>query len=79
MANTTRRFGARYGIKVRKNVEKIEVILRRKHVCPYCKAPAVRRKAVGIWSCRKCKSVFTARAYDSIKTVIASGKTSEPK
>ncbi|MEM2138924.1 MAG: 50S ribosomal protein L37ae, partial [Candidatus Woesearchaeota archaeon] len=31
--------------------------------CPYCKKQGVKRKASGIWECKKCNSVFTGKAY----------------
>ena len=60
---TTGRFGARYGRKIRQRVADIEVKLRAKHKCPYCKKLKVKRLAAGIWYCRSCKNKFTGKAY----------------
>ncbi|MEM1988561.1 MAG: 50S ribosomal protein L37ae [Candidatus Woesearchaeota archaeon] len=61
--NPTKRFGARYGLKVRKRAEAVEKMSRKTYRCPYCGKIAVKRVAVGIWQCRKCNSKFTGYAY----------------
>ncbi|MBW3003070.1 50S ribosomal protein L37ae [Candidatus Woesearchaeota archaeon] len=58
-----RRFGARYGRTLKHKFSEIEKIHRSKHVCPYCRKEAVKRISAGIWSCSKCNSKFTGRAY----------------
>ena len=58
-----KRFGARYGKKLRDKFAKVEAEHRRRHKCPYCMSLAVKRSAVGIWKCRKCLSTFTGKAY----------------
>jgi len=61
---TTGRFEARYGATIRKKVAEIEVMMRGPHRCPYCYSVGkVKRKAVGIWYCRKCGTIFTGGAY----------------
>lgn len=57
------RFGARYGKKVRKIVAEIEKLQRRRHVCPSCKMPYVKRISTGIYYCKKCKIKFAGKAY----------------
>ncbi len=59
----TGRFGARYGRKAKRQVKKIEENMKKKHVCPRCDRPAVKRVAAGIWKCSKCGVVFTGGAY----------------
>lgn len=59
----TGRFGARYGRKAKRVVKSIEENMKKKHVCPKCDRPAVKRTAVGIWKCTKCGVVFTGGAY----------------
>ena len=63
MAGLTKRFGARYGTTIKRRLEKVETEQKKKHKCPYCNAIRVRRVALGIWQCRKCKAKFTGRAY----------------
>lgn len=57
------RFGARYGLKIRKKVTEIESLQRKKHKCPYCSKRAVIRVAYGIYYCKSCESKFTGGAY----------------
>jgi len=65
-----KRFGARYGRKLREKVAEIDHESRRKHVCPYCSRIAVKRVAAGIWECRKCNKKFTGRAYTISKKIL---------
>ncbi|MDO5850864.1 MAG: 50S ribosomal protein L37Ae [Methanobacteriaceae archaeon] len=60
---STGRFGARYGRKAKRSVKEVEDNMRKKHVCPRCDRPAVKRTHAGIWKCRKCGVVFTGGAY----------------
>ena len=71
---SVKRFGARYGVRPKKKLAKIEKELRKKHKCPYCSKFQVKRIAVGIWHCKKCRAKFTGKAY-SIRRKIA---TEEP-
>jgi large subunit ribosomal protein L37Ae len=59
----TGRFGARYGRKAKRQVKKIEENMKKKHVCPKCDRPYVKRVSAGIWECKKCGTVFTGGAY----------------
>jgi large subunit ribosomal protein L37Ae len=59
----TKRFGARYGSRLRKKVEEIELEQRAIHVCSSCGRRAVRRVSVGVWQCRKCGYKFAAGAW----------------
>jgi large subunit ribosomal protein L37Ae len=58
------RYGTRYGRRNREKVALIEVEQKKKHKCPKCNFPSVRRLSVGIWHCTKCKAKFTSRAYN---------------
>ena len=57
------RFGAGYGTRVRKKLNKIEALQRKKQTCPFCSKVGVKREAAGIWHCFKCKKRFTGPAY----------------
>ena len=57
------RFGARYGKKVRQLVSEIEKVQKRRHICPKCQMPYVKRIAAGIWECKKCGTKFAGGAY----------------
>ena len=58
-----KRFGTRYGRRIRHKFSAIEAEQRKKHKCPYCNEPKVTRISFGIWSCTKCGSKFTGKAY----------------
>jgi large subunit ribosomal protein L37Ae len=64
---TTKRFGPRYGRKLKQIFGKIEEQQRKLHKCPYCNKVAVKRQAAGIWQCRKCDKKFTGKAYTVTK------------
>jgi large subunit ribosomal protein L37Ae len=57
------RFGPRYGKKIRKLVSEIEKLQKKRHSCPKCKMPYVKRISTGIYYCKKCKTKFAGRAY----------------
>lgn len=60
---TAGRYGARYGVGIRKKLLKIESKQRKYYQCPFCGAERVRRKAPGLYSCRKCSNTFTGGAF----------------
>ena len=64
------RFGAGYGTRVRKKLNEIEALQRKKQVCPFCRKPGVRREAAGIWHCQKCGKRFAGHAYVLAKSNI---------
>jgi large subunit ribosomal protein L37Ae len=61
---STGRWGARYGLKIRKKVLEIERLQKCKHKCPFCFKFAVKRLALGIWYCKHCEVKFAGRAYE---------------
>ena len=67
---SVKRFGARYGRKLKLKFSKIETEQRKLHKCPYCNKIAVKRVAVGIWHCRKCHVKFTGKAYSIAKKIV---------
>ncbi|MCD6591249.1 MAG: 50S ribosomal protein L37ae [Candidatus Aenigmarchaeota archaeon] len=58
------RFGSRYGKGVKDRIKDIERIQRKKHTCPECLKPALKREASGIWKCKKCGAKFAGKAYE---------------
>jgi large subunit ribosomal protein L37Ae len=60
---SAKRFGARYGRRLKHKFAAVEAILRQKHKCPYCNYKQVKRISAGIWFCKKCDAKFTAKAY----------------
>jgi large subunit ribosomal protein L37Ae len=57
------RFGSRYGATVRKRVMEIETEEKALHKCPNCETLALKRVAVGIWECKKCRMKFAGGAW----------------
>jgi large subunit ribosomal protein L37Ae len=57
------RFGPRYGVKVRRQVQAVEKKQRVKHPCPNCNHKAVKRLGAGIWQCAHCGVKFAGGAY----------------
>ena len=68
---SVKRFGARYGRKLKEKYAKIEKEQRKLHTCPYCNNIKVRRVAAGIWFCKKCKAKFAGKAYSVKKKILA--------
>lgn len=67
---SVKRFGARYGRKLKLRFSKIETEQRKLHKCPYCNKTAVKRIAIGIWNCKKCNAKFTGKAYSVSKKIV---------
>ena len=57
------KYGARYGLKLRKRVASVLGASSKKHKCPYCSRSRVKRVSAGIYNCEKCGAKFTGRAY----------------
>jgi large subunit ribosomal protein L37Ae len=57
------RFAARYGVRVRRTIVKIEEAQRRKYVCKKCGKRAVKRIGTGIWKCKSCGYKFAGGTY----------------
>ncbi|MEI6797070.1 MAG: 50S ribosomal protein L37ae [Methanomassiliicoccales archaeon] len=71
-AGSAGRFGARYGVVVRKLTRDIEKIQKSKHECPQCHHASVKRESSGIWECRHCGNKFAAMAYAPTRRKITS-------
>jgi len=56
------RFGAGYGLRVRKRLRKVEEKQRKKQECLFCKSKA-KRVAKGIWKCSKCGKKFASGTF----------------
>jgi large subunit ribosomal protein L37Ae len=57
------RFGSRYGKRIREKLKDIESVQKKRHVCPVCKMPYVKRISSGVWKCKKCGAKFAGLAY----------------
>lgn len=60
---SVKRFGVRYGTKLKGKIAKIEAERKESTKCPYCSYAKATRANAGIWYCTKCKSRFTGKAY----------------
>ena len=60
---SVKRFGVRYGTKLKGKIDKIEAERRQSTKCPHCHYDHVKRLYAGVWHCTKCKSKFTGKAY----------------
>jgi len=60
---STARFGARYGRKVKQKVLDIEKNQKKLHKCPSCNKIQLKRIAMGIYECKKCKTKIAGNAY----------------
>ena len=63
-AGATARYGPRYGVSVRRRAGSAIAKKSRKYTCPNCLYPKVRRKAAGIWECKKCQHVFSGGVWE---------------
>ena len=63
-AGATARFGARYGVSVRRNAGSALAKKSAKYTCPVCQYRKVTRQSVGIWSCGKCGHTFAGGAWE---------------
>lgn len=71
----TGKYGTRYGQKLRKQVKAIEILQRKKTICPFCGKTSIRRAAVGIWKCRACKRSIAGGAWEFVTTAATTAKT----
>jgi len=57
------RFGARYGVRIRKRIADVEMLSKGRHECPKCMAVALGRTSSGIWVCRHCGAKIASSSY----------------
>ncbi|MFC1768856.1 50S ribosomal protein L37ae [Nanoarchaeota archaeon] len=70
---STKRFGPRYGRKIKLKYALIEAERKKKQKCPYCLKEKVNRVSVGIWLCNSCNSKFAGKAYSLDKKLTQEG------
>lgn len=63
MGNPSKRFGARYGNRIRKNVDQAED--RTEEECIHCESTDLDRTSAGVWKCNECGKKFAGGAYQS--------------
>jgi large subunit ribosomal protein L37Ae len=57
------RFGARYGVSVKKRFDNVEDRQRQLHECPNCGFKRVKRVSTGIFECTKCSYKYAGGAF----------------
>ncbi|KAK7499346.1 hypothetical protein BaRGS_00009321 [Batillaria attramentaria] len=57
------KYGTRYGASLRKTVKKMEITQHSKYTCGFCGKDSMKRRAVGIWGCSKCRKVVAGGAW----------------
>jgi large subunit ribosomal protein L37Ae len=57
------KYGTRYGSSIRKQIKKIEIIQHTKYNCTFCGKDSIKRTAIGIWQCKKCKKYIAGGAW----------------
>ena len=57
------KFGAGYGVRVRKSYNQVEAMQRKRQVSPFYEKARAKRIAAGIWRCLKTGKVFAGHAY----------------
>lgn len=60
---TAGRFGAKYGVGIRKRVVKVELKQKQKYTCPSCNSGRLKRINRGIFLCSKCQSEFAGGTF----------------
>ncbi len=74
---STKRFGPRYGRRVKEKSGKIEKEGKESSVCPYCRITKMKRLSAGIWSCSKCNMKMAGGAYSVQRVATESAETEE--
>lgn len=57
------RFGARFGVGIRKRLIQIEEQQKKAVACPQCGFKKIKRIAPGIFACSKCSTSFAGGAF----------------
>lgn len=68
------KFGARYGVKIRRQITEVGKKAKQKYICPSCNYKSVKRVSSGIWKCSKCGLTFTGGAYIPVTQMAKEGK-----
>lgn len=60
---SAKRYGARYGKRIRDKVSEVEEKQKKRHECPKCGSQALEKEAKGIWKCAKCGKKIAGGAW----------------
>ncbi|MBI4438566.1 50S ribosomal protein L37ae [Candidatus Woesearchaeota archaeon] len=61
--SSVKRFGPRYGRRLKEKLGAIEALKSKGSTCPQCRKSRLRRIASGIWSCKRCNVKMAGGAY----------------
>lgn len=61
--NSAKRFGPRYGKKIRENISEAERDSNKPQECPECGKKKLEKKSAGIWKCRSCGAKIAGGAF----------------
>ncbi|MCS7118982.1 MAG: 50S ribosomal protein L37Ae [Archaeoglobaceae archaeon] len=64
------KFGAGFGLSVRRKWLEIDIPQRQKYVCKKCGKRAVKRIGTAIWECRSCGYKFAGGCYTPSTTAM---------
>ena len=65
---STGRLGTRYGKRIKQKILEVEAAQKKKHICPNCLKPGLKRVVAGIYRCDKCGLKFAGKAYKPVKS-----------
>ncbi|MFA6329062.1 MAG: 50S ribosomal protein L37ae [Candidatus Micrarchaeia archaeon] len=55
--------GSHYGVKIRKQENKIKTAQKLRHACPSCGKAKVKRTSTALFECASCGTVFAGGTY----------------
>lgn len=60
---SAKRYGPRYGKRIRSKISEIESAEKAEHRCPDCGSNSLERESAGIWTCKKCGEKVSGGAW----------------
>ncbi|XP_062569982.1 large ribosomal subunit protein eL43-like [Saccostrea cucullata] len=57
------KYGTRYGASLRKTIKRMEISQHSRYTCQFCGKDSMKRQAVGIWSCSRCRKTVAGGAW----------------
>ncbi|GAB6030593.1 60S ribosomal protein L37A [Chamberlinius hualienensis] len=69
------KYGTRYGASLRKMVKKMEITQHGKYTCTFCGKETMKRKVVGIWTCKACRKTVAGGAWVYSTTAAATARS----
>lgn len=63
MEGSAKRYGSRYGKRIRNKISAMEKEEKDGHECPECGSNSLKREGSGIWVCEKCGKKISGGAW----------------